>query len=275
MSVLALKDELVTILASCDKMKGIGQTGSLDARLVPGKSDIDLFVLCSEIPTQEERQACYAMLQSADFTVQMELCNGGQWGYGDVIVTEGIAIMPMYFTITEMQEYLEEVLECKHLEKDGRFYPVGRLASVSTINVLYEENDTWTILKNMVNRKSRSFFQTWFENEMRQALDEEDLGRAELRKEVLFFHQVLENALDHLLQALYAMNECYFPSRKRTKLAIDTFDIKPDQCYKRLMKMILNGASEDTMDKAIEDLHNMTQEIYDLADAKFHKNDFE
>lgn len=43
----------------------------------------------------------------------------------------------------------------------------------------------------------------------------DNLSRLVLRKEVLFYHQVLEKSLDHLLQALYALNCTYFPSWKR------------------------------------------------------------
>lgn len=269
MGALELKEELVSKLSSGDKIMGIGQTGSLDVKLIPGKSDIDLFVLCTEVPTEEERKKYYDMVESTDFKLQMAVCNGGQWGYGDILTADGIDVMPMYFTIKEMQEYLKEVLECKHLDKDGRFYPVGRLASISSINILYERDNVWTSLKDMVNDKPVSFFKTWFESEIGQVLDEEDLGRCELRREVLFFHQVLENALDHLLQALYAVNYCYFPSRKRTMSAIDSFRDKPDDCYEKLIKIILNGAKEDTIVKAIEDLRKITEEVYEIGALKF------
>lgn len=272
MRAAVLKEELVYKLAACDKIEGIGQTGSLDMKLIPGKSDIDLFVLCTEVPSQKERQMYYTMLESADFTLQMEVCSGGLWGNGDILITDGIDIMPMYFTINEMQEYLKEVLDCKHLDKAGRFYPVGRLASVSSINILYEKNDTWTILKNMVNSKPYTFFKAWFEKEISQVLDEEDLGRTELRKEVLFFHQVLEEALDHLLQALFAINYCYFPSRKRTMSAIDGFQCKPQNCYSRLLTMVINGGTDDTINKAIDELRSMTNEIYELGVLNFHLN---
>ncbi len=174
---------------------------------------------------------------------------------------DGIDIMPMYFTVKEMGEYLEEVLQCKHLGKNGRFYPVGRLASVTSINILYETLDTWTALVSRVNSKPYSFFKEWFESEISQVLDEEDLGRAVLRKEVLFFHQVLENALDHLLQALYAVNHCYFPSRKRTQYAIKDFQYKPNNCFTRLLTMVSNGANSDTIKAAIDELRTMTLEI--------------
>ena len=44
-----------------------------------------------------------------------------------------------------MREYLEEVLQCKHLEKEGSFYPVGRLASISTIHILHEKENHFAI----------------------------------------------------------------------------------------------------------------------------------
>ena len=269
MKALELKEELISKLAACERIKGIGQTGNMDMKLIPGKSDIDLFVICTEIPAGEERQACYKSLQPADFTLQMEICSGGIWGYGDILVVDGIDVMPMYFTIDEMYDYLKEVLSCKHMWKEGNFYPVGRLASIFAINILYEEDTAWTKLKDMVNEKPTEFFRCWFEKEIGQVLDDEDLGRAELRGEVLFFHQVLEEALDHLLQAIFAVNFCYFPSRKRTLETIGEFQNLPDNCNKRLLKMIENGASHDTINDAITDLCLMTHEVSEMGISVF------
>lgn len=269
MRIDVLKKELIWQLTSSDKVKGIGQTGNIHQELIPRKSDIDLFVLCSEVPTTNERKLMYAALNSIDFNLSIEVCTGGHWGYCDILKIDEIDLMPMYFTVQEMQEYLESVLQSKQLNKDGTFYPVGRLASIASINILYEEDNTWTVLKEMVNTKPYSFFKDWYQNEIEQVLDEEDIGRAELRNDILFFHQVLENALDHLLQALYAINDCYFPSRKRTGAALDGFKQKPENCYDRLKEMVLFGASQDNMDRAIKQLRALTQEVKDLGDLKF------
>lgn len=61
-------------------------------------------------------------------------------------------------------------------------------------------------------------------------IDEEDLGRAELRKEV--------------------------------------FKHKPENCNERLLKMITNGAAEDTIMKSIEDLRLMTLEVEKMTSNK-------
>ena len=80
--------------------------------------------------------------------------------------------------------------------------------------------------------------------------DEEDFGRALLRKDVLFYHQVMEASIDHYLQALYAINKVYFPSRKRTKQYIDSFGIKPENCYERLLNVIKLGSSPENIEKS-------------------------
>lgn len=261
MDAIELRNELIHVLAGDNRILGIGQTGSLNPQLIPGKSDIDLFVLCTDIPTEDDRRGFYQRIANQQFDLYMSVCSGGQWGYGDILVVGGIDVMPMYFTVQEMQVYLSEVLSGMHMDKDGRFYPVGRLASISTIHILHEKAQTWSAIKAMVNQKPETFFRQWFDHEISQVIDEEDLGRCELRREVLFFHQVLENALDHLLQALYAVNRQYFPSRKRTLNDINAFDLKPEDCGNRMLRMVQHGSTEDGICLAIAELRQLAAEV--------------
>lgn len=269
MNALDLRNALIRNLSASPAILAVGQTGSLSADLIPGKSDIDLFVLCTQIPTEAERRALYDGLLNQDTALMMGVCTGGHWGHGDILVTGGIDVMPMYFTVQEMQTYLTEVLDGRHMEKDGRFYPVGRLASIADIHVLYEKDDAWSALKTMVNSRPTAFFRRWYGHEISQVLDEEDLGRSELRREVLFFHQVLENALDHLLQALYAVNLRYFPSRKRTLTDLDAFALKPQDCGARLLRLIEQASRGETMLQAICGLRQLTAEVKALGDLQF------
>ena len=138
MEVNEFKTRLISAMSSCKSVYGIGQTGDLNAPLIPGKSDIDLFVICETVPSKEERIAIYQCLEQKYDSLDMDVCSGGVWGYGDIFLCDGIDVMPMYFTMSEMRGYIEEVLAGKHLEKEGRFYPIGRLASIESLNVLYE-----------------------------------------------------------------------------------------------------------------------------------------
>ncbi len=82
-----------------------------------------------------------------------------------------------------------------------------------------------------------------------------------MRKEVLFYHQVLENSLDHLLQALYALNHTYFPSRKRIEGYIRRFKNKPEHCYDRLLRILELAAFSDTIEESVKELELLAGEI--------------
>ena len=81
---------------------------------------------------------------------------------------------------------------------------------------------------------------------------------------MLFYHQVVEEFLDHFLQALYAKNRRYFPSRKRTESAIAAVELKPQNCYERLLKVVNLGSNENTIDESVEELKKIYEELKEL-----------
>ncbi len=269
MHVNEIKDRLVRDLSHNDKIKGIGQTGDISAALVPGYSDIDLFVLCTSIPSEEERQSVYIRYSAEYSNCMMNVCHGGIWGYGDILIIDGIDVMFMYFTIEEMGQYLEEVLQGRHLDREGGFYPTGRLSSIQNISILYEDHAEWTSMKEKVNQPPIDLYEKLFNYHLQRVIDEEDLGRVQLRKEILFYHSVLENSLDHLLQALFALNLTYFPSRKRSEQYIVTFRNKPEHCYDRLLNVVKNSVSDNTIEQSIEELRSITMELVQLGKNLF------
>jgi len=82
--------------------------------------------------------------------------------------------------------------------------------------------------------------------------DVEDLERAVVRKDVLFYHFALDLALDHFLQALFAMNREYFPSRKRSEIYLRGFKAKPSECEQRLGQVIALGGNAETLGQSYE-----------------------
>lgn len=264
MKVNEVKNKIIDDLAQKDYIFGVGQTGDINAKMTAGFSDIDMFVLCSRIPTSEERITLYEKYSSEYSDLQMNACCGGLWGYGDILFIEGIDVMYMYFTIEEMENYVDEVLSGKHLNRKNGFYPTGRLASIETIHILYERNEVWTKLKEKVASKPAELFDKLFTFHLSNIINEEDLGRVQLRKEVLFYQTVLENALDHFLQALYALNHVYFPSRKRIETYIDSFYKKPEHSFDRLLQIIQKSVCFETIDESIKELKEITKELSEL-----------
>ncbi len=257
----AFRDTICSALFSWEEVIGVAQTGDINAPLVPGKSDIDLFILCSHVPAKTERESRYSALRSAYDELHMEVCHDEIWGCGDIFSVYGIDVMPMFFDADSFSAYIDDVLAGNHLYAEGRFYPIGRLATVESIHVFSEKDNAWSKLIDKVKLHPRELFSKWYNAQSALILDEEDLSRVLLRKEVLFYHQVLENALDHFLQALYALNNRYFPSRKRAETAIDAFAVKPRSCKERLLAIVQNSVSIETIEQSVCDLRMLTEEL--------------
>ena len=75
----------------------------------------------------------------------------------------------------------------------------------------------------------------------------------------------MEEALDHLLQALFALNNTYFPSRKRMQQYIEKFEIKPQDCYSRLLAIVEESVHEETIEQSVMHLRQLTEEVKSLS----------
>lgn len=259
-----IKEKIAKLLDEVSDIKvirAIGQTGDINFIPKAGESDIDIFVFGDTIPSYEFRKSVYDKNCSLYEEYSINVCEGGVWGTGDVFIINGVETMLMYFTIEETLRYANEVLEGKHLDSVKGFYPVGRLATLRNINILYDEIGILDSLKEKLSvypdelKKSMVNFHTNMTN------DEEDFGRAVSREDVLFYHQVLEVSIDHYLQALYSLNKTFYPSRKRTKKYIDSFELKPENCYERLLEVIRLGSSSEGIEKSYSEWCSL---VYDL-----------
>lgn len=271
MNVLEIKDMLVNDIVKLDFIKGLGQTGELNAPLIPGNSDIDMFVIGTAIPTQIDRQQIYSKYKNAYSECMMNVCSGGIWGYGDILIIDGIDVMFMYFTVDEMEQYIDEVLNGEHIDREGEFYPIGRLSTIENINILYEQNNEWTNMIDKLKKRPLDLFEKMYQNHICRVLNDEDLGRVILRKEVLYYQSVLENAIDHLLQALYSINSVYFPSRKRVEQYMNRFYYKPQKCYERLVKIVECSVVSERMEESVIELRKLTAEVKEIGDKIFNR----
>lgn len=270
----SIKEKISNLLnevSNMEEIKAIGQTGDINAIPKPGESDIDIFVFGDNIPDKECRKLVYDRVNSLYEEVRINVCEGGVWGTGDVFIIDGVETMLMYFTIDETMNYVNEVLVGKHLDSVKGFYPVGRCSTLIKINILYDEIGMLSSLKEKLSvypnelRKSQVCFHLDMTN------DEEDFGRALMRKDVLFYHQVLEVAIDHYLQALYAANNTFFPSRKRTQKYMEAFKYIPQNCYERMLNVVRLGSEAEGIEKSYYEWCKLVNDLKDICNSLVHK----
>lgn len=264
----AIKRKIAKLLeevSDIEIIRAIGQTGDINSIPKAGESDIDIFLLCDRIPGCEVRKAVYDKNCILFEECNLNVCEGGVWGTGDVFMIEGVETMLMYFSIDDTLNYVNGILAGKHLDSVKGFYPVGRCATLKNINIIYDELGILSSLKDKLLIYPDELKERMVGFHLSMVNDEEDFGRALRRKDVLFYHQVLEAAIDHYLQALYALNKVFFPSRKRTKQYLDSFKIKPVNCYERLLDVIALGSIPEGIEKSYREWCGLVEDLKHLC----------
>jgi hypothetical protein len=239
---------LVDTLKNESWVSAVGLSGGDRPFPEPGQGDIDLFVYCREIPPKSQREAVLSTLDECIGPICAGRLQGGHWGQGDSCQIAGVETWLLYFTVEEARAELEDTLQGKHLwHVDHYYYPLGRCAMWKTMRVLYDPDGMLATFKTRLADYPAGLAKAVIDYHKAALGDVEDIERAVRRKDVFFYHFVLDLALDHFLQILFALNRTYFPSRKRSEQYLRLFEVKPEDCEERLFRVIARGGEAHTL----------------------------
>jgi hypothetical protein len=172
----------------------------------------------------------------------------------------------MYFAVAEMNDEIESVLCGSRPDREAEyFYPTGRCASFLSMHILYDEIRYIASMKEKLSVYPESLAEKLYRHHIDKINDEEDFGRAVSRGDVLFYHTTLESAIDHYLQALFALNRHFFPSRKRTAGYVKDFRSKPQNCMERLFDVIVLGSNRETLSCSYGQWDELCKELIELG----------
>jgi hypothetical protein len=172
----------------------------------------------------------------------------------------------MYFTAIETLTNAEAVLSGKYPDKlDNYYYPIGRLAMLKNMSVLYDKNNFLNDLKKRLSEYPNELAKILIKYHLDELEDTEDLERAVVRKDVLFYHFAMDLAIDHFLQALFAINKYFFPSRKRTLDFIEHFNIKPEGCNEKLLEVVRLGSFSEGINQSFMLWRDLVNELKKLG----------
>lgn len=263
-------DYFMLVVDSVSKIEQVQSIGKSGGKELPeaNESDIDLYIFCNEIPSVEKRQAMIDSLGSNVRSSNISKEESQFWGMCDFVTIGNMDFCLMYFTTIKMSEYIEAVLNGERVDKEGTFfYPTGRIATILSMYVLLDKHNYISLLKQRLEVYPVDLSEKMIKYHIRRlnGLVTEDIERAVSRKEVLLYHYALEISIDHFLQALFALNKCFFPSRKRTIQYIDKFSEKPIDCAERLLKAVALSGAPDTLFQSNEIWSALCNELTNLA----------
>jgi len=258
-------DALLEALKSEPSLRAIGKTGG-ESLPKDGYSDIDLFLFCDAIPPRTAREAVLRPLAGIVEIVSFGEQEHPHWGLVDSILLGEQEVYLMYFTQDLFEQSIADILQGKRTEREENyFYPTGRLASIQGMYAFYDPDGFLAELKTRVKVYPDALRDAILSRCLPKIDDHEDFLRAIRRKDELFYHSTLDLALDRFLQALFALNRVYFPSRKRSLEYIHGFAIKPDNCEARLERAVALGARAETLEESYSAWRELCRELEALA----------
>ncbi len=163
---------------------------------------------------------------------------------------------------------IRSILRGERTEREANyFYPTGRCASILGMHPFYDPDALLANLKQVCELYPDSLQNAMLNAMLPKLDDEEDFQRAIRRGDVLFFHSTLDLALDSFLQALFALNRVYFPSRKRSFEKVASFRIKPRDCEERLLRIVEMSSKPNTLSDAYDVWQQLCAELIELSEA--------
>jgi len=234
----------------------------------PGEGVIDQFVYCTEIPDKDQRLDMLTALQDGLTQIHVGRVESRHWGQGDSLCMAGVETWLLYFTIADACAELEAILAGQYLGRlDNYYYPIGRCAMWKAMQVFYDPDGILQSFKQRLEEYPKALAAAVVAHHLEALRDVEDIEWAAQRKDVLFYHFALDLALDHFLQALFALNQEYFPSRKRSETYLQGFRIKPSDCEQRLRQTIAWGGEAETLGKSYAMWKGLVRELELLVET--------
>ncbi len=258
-------DAVMDGISGLESVRALGKSGG-PALPENGESDIDVFVFSRQIPTPEERLTAYQKALGDGCDCHASPTGGPFWGVCDFLTIAGTELCLMHFTTAQMTAEVDAVLSGSRLEREGNyFYPTGRCASLLSLQVLCDKDGFLAALRQRVATYPDGLACAMAQHHLQKLEDTEDLERGVTRQDPLFYHAALDQALDHFLQALFAANHVYFPSRKRTMEHLSSFQTLPKDCSERLLQTVEWGAKAETLARSYNAWTALCEELQALV----------
>lgn len=256
---------IIDAISTLDEVQAVGKCGGKELPVSNG-SDVDVFVFCDAIPEAGKRKAKMDEIAHVITKTQINAFEGELWGVGDFIYVGDMEICIMYFTIAKTVSYIEAVLNGEHLDKvNNYFYPTGRCATIKNIYILFDRRGFLASMKEKLSVYPAGLAEKMIKRHLSRLENTEDLERAVAREDALFYHFALDISIDHFLQALFALNRSFFPSRKRTTEHMAAFGRLPEDCAGRLLKVVELGGYRDTIRQSYDLWTGLCRDLSDIV----------
>lgn len=203
----------------------------------------------------------------SDFGGWGKWVNGGTW-----LTIKGQRVDFIYRDLDFVKKIINESIDGKiqsdyYQEPPNGFHSYIYLAEIALNKILYDPKNIITLLKNKIKTYSPKL-----KNKIINAFlwdSEFALSRAKKfaeRNETLLVNASLSRISHDLIQVLYALNEIYFFSVKKTYKDISLFEKTPKDFLQKAEQVLGNiGTTKEQLTKSLQVFNNLIEECKQLT----------
>jgi len=258
--LLKLAEKVTSKYTKWEGIKAIAIGASISKNQATPFSDIDIMMIYDKIPTDEFLDK--AFIENAG--TARKIMNKSESGCLEIYYVDGVECQFSHSLKDFYEEVVIEVLEKYSIEPLMQLVADGFQTLIPVYGADYI-NEIKTKLKHYPEELAYNLAKRYLRfgpfDELRYRFQKED--------NIIWNRDVISIFVKRLLSSLLAVNRKYIPGDfRKIKPVIEEMKYKPDELYNRILKLHTNRP-----DEVIEDLYNLTSEVFELV--KIHLPEFD
>ena len=261
-----MNEQLVSVLKTDKSILGT-------ARLMDtanGVKQNHLFVICSKIPSEDERRTLYAEFEGLYEHARISSGTDQDLAESDKLTVKKYARTTdvVYVSSDDLQSYIKGVLDCKYVP-DTEDYSIRNFACLEPAEMLFEKDDTWQKIKDLIHSCTKDVFRMICQSELRLAISEEILNSIANKKYADIHVLIIPEACKHLIRALYAANGrfCGKIDLEEGLKITESLEKKPEDFDKIFGSVLEKKYVKDSYPESLEKILRLSMEIDSLSRA--------
>ena len=252
-SLLNLAKQVTEIYTTFEGLKAIGIGASISKGQATEFSDIDTIMIWDKIPTDEMLDKAFNHNKGSN----RHFMNKSEDGCLELYWVNGTEVQISHAKPDFYETVIHEIIENKSMEHVFHLIADG----FKSIIPLYGENYINSVKERLANYPEELAVKT-VQKHLRFGSIMELRYRFQKEDNIIWTTDVTSILIKRVIGVLLGINRMYIPGDfRKIKNVTDAFEIKPENLYNRIMKIMKNPGME-----TVEDLNFLITEIFEIIE---------
>lgn len=263
--------QVISFYSRLPQVNSILLVGSRNGKPQDHYSDLDFFIFYDGIPpSTDARKNLISSLQFENEHIFVFDDHSYEYGISDDFEVNSVEVCQTFYCVDNVKKQVNSVYHGFY-RKIGFYYPMAIVAAIAESEIIYAKD----LFINTLKVKCASyppFLKTVVIQEELPMINYymSRICLAIFRNDKFYFDDLVYQAIDSILQVIFALNSTYLYSRKDLKNKINKLKCKPEKFFENLLFLIDKIGESESMKKKQTILALLTQQLNSLSNLDEH-----